>query len=105
MEVPVFCQINGYGHKKYGFHQMLPSNETKESLVPLITYWPSPNKTRFTFKYFLTPEEQTCVYTLRASKLTNVTLEHQKGKTKQIQAFPLERSGKSPKQYDAIFLS
>lgn len=41
MEVPVHWQITPYGHKKYAFHHLLPSNETKESFVLLITYWSS----------------------------------------------------------------
>lgn len=55
---------------------MLPSNETKDSFVLLITDWSSPNKARFAFKHFITPEGQTCVYMLRDSKLTNASLEH-----------------------------
>lgn len=76
MEVPVLWQINTYGHKKDGFYQLLPSNETKESFVLLITCRSSPNKILFAFKHFITPKGQTCVDMLRDSKLTNISLEH-----------------------------
>lgn len=105
MEVPVCWWINNYGQKIKAFQQLLPSNESKESFAPLITYQSSSNKTRFMFKSKITPKERTCVYMLRDSKLTNVTPEHREGRTKQLQAFPFQRSGKSPKRYDPIFLS
>lgn len=101
MEIPVLWHISTYRHKENAFHQLLPSNETKESFVLLITYRSS-SKQGSRSSISLLPRDKR-VSTCSETQNWLMFLWSTEGRTKQIQAFPLERSGKCPKQNDAIF--